>query len=525
MLSRLFSIGLLLLVNLAYGQSIFDEHLVHEIRISTANFHLNETLDKNVLVRKARDTTIYEATRMSIDGVWLDSVGIRYKGSSSYHPEMSKKSLKLDFNIFIKGQKFQGLRKLNLHNSFADASLLRDPLAYKLFNEMGVKAPRTAFTRVYVNDDFIGLYQIVEQIDKSFSKGALFKNMGWQSLSYRGENPDNYRGKIDLKGKETSKKWRDFTSFLKFIDQSDSETFADSIAQYLDVDNFIKILVVLTATNNYDSVIKSGRNWYLNKPSDSIPYAFIPWDANLSFSAVFPSQHEKCAVDPQYLWTISDKKTIQFYDDSKYFTEISYQWNFGDGNTSNLKNPTHTYRRNGTYDVCLDISILDYCTKRICKRISTKDKDMSCINGNTNADFRKAKIIDKYPECCEEWSDSCNEKYNVTKDQELYSFSFYPENIGSHLVSKIMAIPQFHKIYTEEMCVLLNFYLTENLANEYIDKMVLLIEDDFKRDSFSLESFEEFQNVTGRNNSERNLRNIVNNRIRELKDFDYCSNK
>ena len=30
-------------------------------------------------------------------------------------------------------------------------------------------------------------------------------------------------------------------------------------------------------------------------------------------------------------------------------------WNFGDGDTSNLLNPTHTYTNNGTYVVCLTI--------------------------------------------------------------------------------------------------------------------------------------------------------------------------
>lgn len=42
---------------------------------------------------------------------------------------------------------------------------------------------------------------------------------------------------------------------------------------------------------------------------------------------------------------------IQFTNNSQYAT--SYYWDFGDGNTSALPNPTHTYAANGTYDVMM----------------------------------------------------------------------------------------------------------------------------------------------------------------------------
>ena len=47
----------------------------------------------------------------------------------------------------------------------------------------------------------------------------------------------------------------------------------------------------------------------------------------------------------------SDRKTIAFTNTSIGAT--SYLWNFGDGGTSTLSNPTHTYASNGTYVVIL----------------------------------------------------------------------------------------------------------------------------------------------------------------------------
>lgn len=48
----------------------------------------------------------------------------------------------------------------------------------------------------------------------------------------------------------------------------------------------------------------------------------------------------------------SNDPTFDFTDMSKY-NPTSWSWNFGDGNTSTLQNPTHTYANLGQYNVCL----------------------------------------------------------------------------------------------------------------------------------------------------------------------------
>ncbi|MGM0612580.1 MAG: C25 family cysteine peptidase [Bacteroidota bacterium] len=50
-------------------------------------------------------------------------------------------------------------------------------------------------------------------------------------------------------------------------------------------------------------------------------------------------------------YDLSNEPEIQFKDKSEYVS--SYLWAFGDGNTSALPNPTHTFQDNGTYDVKL----------------------------------------------------------------------------------------------------------------------------------------------------------------------------
>jgi PKD repeat protein len=48
--------------------------------------------------------------------------------------------------------------------------------------------------------------------------------------------------------------------------------------------------------------------------------------------------------------------TFTFFDTTICSNPISWQWDFGDGNTSALQNPVHAYAHDGIYNVCLTVS-------------------------------------------------------------------------------------------------------------------------------------------------------------------------
>lgn len=56
-----------------------------------------------------------------------------------------------------------------------------------------------------------------------------------------------------------------------------------------------------------------------------------------------------------FTWS-NNNLQISFIDGSFGSGQMSYQWDFGDGNSSSLQNPTHTYASAGTYNVCLYMS-------------------------------------------------------------------------------------------------------------------------------------------------------------------------
>ncbi len=74
----------------------------------------------------------------------------------------------------------------------------------------------------------------------------------------------------------------------------------------------------------------------------------------------------------------SNTNTFIFTDQSSG-NPGSWQWDFGDGGTSNIQNPTHTYSQPGTYTVCLTISNHNNtCHDTICKTVVV----YGCINPN-----------------------------------------------------------------------------------------------------------------------------------------------
>jgi hypothetical protein len=68
----------------------------------------------------------------------------------------------------------------------------------------------------------------------------------------------------------------------------------------------------------------------------------------------FPNHREgkfDVEIAPDFRYTVDNCSVVAF--ESNQCCASNYLWNFGDGNTSTLKNPSHTYTANGTYTVSI----------------------------------------------------------------------------------------------------------------------------------------------------------------------------
>jgi spore coat protein CotH len=227
----------------------------------------------------------YHETAITFNGVTLDSVAIRTKGGSSLrnvaNSSSDRYSFKVDINEYVSGQKFFGLKKFTLQNSFNDPSYIREVIAYELMDEMGVPTPEHAYVNFYVNGELFGLYLMVEAVDGEFvekhfanSNGDLYKPDGTGSdLLWLGDDIQSYTD-INL---QTNEDTSDNGAFINFVESLDKgETSA------IDIDTLLRYMSVSTSLSNLDSYHGPlAHNYYIY--DDDGVFSILPWDFNESF--------------------------------------------------------------------------------------------------------------------------------------------------------------------------------------------------------------------------------------------------
>ena len=132
----------------------------------------------------------------------LSHIGLKLKGSTSLDKLSGRPSFKIKFNWSnLKGQRFLGLKHMTLNAMTQDNSMLHEVSAYRLYNAMGVPAPKTGFARVYVNGTLKALYVNVESYDdimlsKRFNDVTqhLYEGVAFKDFKLGNDNGGNDSG-------------------------------------------------------------------------------------------------------------------------------------------------------------------------------------------------------------------------------------------------------------------------------------------------------------------------------------------
>ncbi len=269
--------------------ALFDDSVMHEFRITVYEENWQDTL---AVYFQRGDESL--PARVEYGGLVFDSVGIRYKGNSSYMQSRGtpKKPFKIEFDEYRGKQTFFGVKTLNFSNAVKDPTFMREKLAYDMLRTL-MPSPRCAYATLTVNGMALGVYTMVEQVDKTFlarhfatNSGNLYKaGDNGASLEYRGEDSTPYKNELELKTNEKADDWSRLITMLRIVGTSSAGTFQTEAGNVLHLDNSARILAFNMAVSNFDSYTGSGRNFYLYDNVDDGRFAFIPWDANEAFGA------------------------------------------------------------------------------------------------------------------------------------------------------------------------------------------------------------------------------------------------
>lgn len=267
------------------GDFFFGQAIVHDVSMTFPQTNYWDSL----VAYKPLD--LYLKGDITIDGVLYSNVGIKFKGNSSYSNPSTKKPFKIDMNEYVTGQNVDGLKKFNLNNGFKDPSFMREKLALDFYNEHGLAAPRCAYTRVYLNGIYWGLYMFVEEADKTFlddddrfgnKQGNMFKGDPTGDLRWYGSSPASYYSKYELHTNETANDWTDLVHLIDKINNSGAN-FQDSLETVLNTSSFIRHWAAMNMFVNLDSYIGSGHNYFIYHDTLSDKFEWVSWDANESF--------------------------------------------------------------------------------------------------------------------------------------------------------------------------------------------------------------------------------------------------
>jgi len=273
-------------VAISFSQNNFyDWDSVQKIEITFTQTNWDYQMD----TANQNAETYIVALQCKVNGVIFDSVGVRYKGNSSYNPNNTKNPLHIELN-YIKGkQDYQGYTDIKLNNCYRDPSMIRDMLSYEIVRNY-MDAPLCNSAEVYINGTYYGLYTNVESVNKSFlgdhyysTDNARFKcnpiQVGFYAsdLRYLGATPSSYYNHYELQS-DTLIDWYQLINLCDTLNNN----FA-SIENILDIDRAIWMLAFNIVLVNLDSYSGNFRqNYYLYR-DDNNRFCVTPWDLNMSF--------------------------------------------------------------------------------------------------------------------------------------------------------------------------------------------------------------------------------------------------
>ncbi|HLA63887.1 MAG TPA: CotH kinase family protein [Rhodothermales bacterium] len=277
------------------GNNVFSGIQVHEIRIT---FEQPAYWDSLTTYYNEGDEQ-YLAAAVTLDGVAMDSVGVRFKGNSSYSHPNNKKPLRLSFDEYDDDQRWDGLKGIHLNNNFGDPSFLRERVYLDFCRRAGIPAPRASYAAVYINDTLYGLYNVIEHVDKTFlqthfgnKNGVMFKAV--DAFGATSQYVSDFRSygtleapyylRYELKSDSTAASW---PSLLTVIDAANNSgaNLPTALGALVNLDGFYRAMATDHLFSNMDSYSESGRNYYLYFNTATSRMEWIIWDVGLSFGA------------------------------------------------------------------------------------------------------------------------------------------------------------------------------------------------------------------------------------------------
>ncbi len=241
-------------------------------------------------------------------------ITIELRGNSSqYNPKKPYRLETVDEDGENNNVSLLGMPNENdwiLYAPYQDKSLMRNVLAYKISNELGRYTSRTKFCELFINDEYLGVYVLMEKIKRDGDRidisklepdeisgddltGGYILKFDW---AHTGDNNGGFTSEIDgnlynyhyPKPSDIVSEQEDY--IIQYINDFETvmngEFFADTLNGYpalINVESFIDFIILQEFSKNVDAYRLST---YIYKDKESVDNRLTAgplWDINHGF--------------------------------------------------------------------------------------------------------------------------------------------------------------------------------------------------------------------------------------------------
>jgi spore coat protein CotH len=266
----------------------FDPGTVQELRLTINSKDLR-------LLRERSADDFYYAADLQWRNIRVRNAGVRSRGGASRNP--IKLGLRVDFDRYIGGQKFLGMKSFVLDNHWQDGSFMHERLAMAFFARMGQPASRESYCRLYINNEFQGLYSIVESVDNAYLARTLGENTGYLYSyelqepfrgEYLGDDLAPYKAMFEAQNHEregNAKLYVPIHDWLRELNAPDDAVWRERVEEYVDLPQFVTQAAIESFLAEDDGLLGAYgmNNFFLYRPADSKRHRFLPWDKDNTF--------------------------------------------------------------------------------------------------------------------------------------------------------------------------------------------------------------------------------------------------
>jgi spore coat protein CotH len=282
-------------------------------------------------LRENFQTNTYYPADMLWNGQTVRNVGIRSRGRGSRHP--NKPGLKIDFDRYATGQRFLGLKSLVLDNLTQDPSGIHETVSMAFYARLGIPTPRETHVRLYVRGEYIGVYALVESVDKNFlarvygviaedtqNDGWLYEFVwqeDWRFTDFGRDLPP-YKLRFDAtthESKSDEDKYRRIQELITLANQTPEDRFVEVIGPRFDLPGFIRFVAAQAFLGDTDGFLGAFgmNNFYLYRLENQEKHVLIAWDTDNTFwGPTFPILPDNTNVLMQKLMRIPEYNTLWY---------------------------------------------------------------------------------------------------------------------------------------------------------------------------------------------------------------------